>query len=211
MATRNDRLQCAHMYCITSASERKHEIACTSWSLKTLWAGVKHWRTALHRFYVYRKPIDHLHDLTIWKWLKNVYISFDLKCICVWCLDNWSQILSGKPFNTFSMARLKTLQFRLTLAPLFTSTDALFFSLFHHFFFSWSVFGVVRVSSTVIFCYSRDPRFMSLIDSPWFVKFSKMSNFNFQSSIFVVISVNRDLDFFYFSEIRDQKHPPFLN
>jgi hypothetical protein len=24
-------------------------------SLKTLWAGVKHWRTALHRFYVYRK------------------------------------------------------------------------------------------------------------------------------------------------------------
>ena len=82
------------MYCISSASERKYEIACTSWSscLKTLWAGVKHWRTALHRFYVYRKPIDHLHDLAIWKWLKNMYISFDLKCICVWCLDNWSRI-----------------------------------------------------------------------------------------------------------------------
>ena len=70
-------------------------------SLKTLWAGVKHWRTALHRFYLYRKPIDHLHDLAIWKWLKNVYISFDLKCICVWCLDNWSRILSGKPFSNF--------------------------------------------------------------------------------------------------------------
>jgi hypothetical protein len=110
-------------------------------SLKTLWAGVKHWRTALHRFYVYRKPIDHLHDLAIWKWLKNVYISLDLKCICVWFLDNWSRILSGKPFNLFSMARLKILQFRLTLTPLFTATHA-FFSLFHH-FFSWSVIGVV--------------------------------------------------------------------
>ena len=92
-------------------------------SLKSLWAGVKHWRTALHRFYVDRKPIDHLHDLAIWKWFKNVYISFGLKCIYVWCLDNWSRILSGKPFNTFSMARLKTLQFRLTLAPLFTSCN----------------------------------------------------------------------------------------
>ena len=133
-------------------------------SLKTLWAGVKHWRTALHRFYVYRKPFDHLHDLAIWKWLKNVYISFDLKCICVWCLDNWSQILSGKPFNTFSMARLKTLQFRLTLAPLFTSTDALFFSLFHH-FFSWSVIGVVRVSSAVVFFLFSWP---SIYVSYWF-------------------------------------------
>jgi hypothetical protein len=33
---------------------------------------------------VYRKPIDHLYGLAIWKRLKNVYISFDLKCICVW-------------------------------------------------------------------------------------------------------------------------------
>jgi hypothetical protein len=32
------------------------------------------------------------------------------------------------------MARLKTLQFRLTLAPLFTSTDALFFLSFTIFF-----------------------------------------------------------------------------
>ena len=97
--------------------------------LKILWTGVKHWRTALHRFYVYRKPIDHLHDLAIWKWFKNVYISFDLKCICVWCLDNWSWILSGKPFSTFSMAKLQTLQFRLTLTPLFTATHAFIFSL----------------------------------------------------------------------------------
>jgi hypothetical protein len=139
------------MYCISSASERKHEIACTSWSscLWQLCELVSNIEEQLCLVYVYRKPIDHLHDLAIWKWLKNVYISFDLKCICVWCLDNWSRILSGKPFNTFSMARLKTLQFRLTLTPLFTATHA-FFSLFHH-FVSWSVIGVVRVSSGVVF------------------------------------------------------------
>jgi hypothetical protein len=104
-------------------------------SLKTLWADVKHWWTALHRFYVYRKPIDHLQDPAIWKWFKNVYISFDSKCICAWCLDNWSRILSGKPFKTFSMARLKTLQFRLTLSP--------FLSFHCHaciFFFSFTIF-----------------------------------------------------------------------
>ena len=95
-------------------------------SLKTLWTGVKHWRTALHRLYVYRKLIDHLHDLAIWKWFKNVYIWFDLKCICVRCLDNWYRISSGKPVSTFSMARLKTLQFGLTLTPLFTATHAFF-------------------------------------------------------------------------------------
>jgi hypothetical protein len=60
------------------------------------------------------------------------------KCICVWSLDNWSQILSGKPFNTFSqilsgkpfntfsMARLKTLQFRLTLTPLSSDSHSPF-------------------------------------------------------------------------------------
>ena len=188
---------CTYRYCISSASERKHEIACTSWSscLKTLWAGVKHWRTALHRFYVYRTPIDHLHDLAIWKWFKNVYISFDLKCICIWCLDNWSRILSDKPFNTFSMARLKTMQFRLTLTPLFTATHGFFVSLFHHFVFMICDWSSPSFLCRRIFCYSCDPRFMSLIDSPWFVKFSKMANFNFQSSIFVVISVNHDLDF----------------
>jgi hypothetical protein len=41
--------------------------------------------------------------------------TFEVLLFCVWCLDNWSRILSGKPFNTFSMARLKTLQFHLTL------------------------------------------------------------------------------------------------
>jgi hypothetical protein len=99
-------------------------------SLKTLWAGVKHWRTALHRFYVYRKPISSPRSCN----LKVIQKCVHLKCICVWCLDNWSRILSGKPFNTFSMARLKTLQFRLTLTPLFTATHAFLISLSPFFF-----------------------------------------------------------------------------
>ena len=99
------------------------------------------------------------------------------KCICVWSLDNWSQILSGKSFNTFSMARLKTLQFRLTLTPLSSDSHSPFVwpslpfrltltplssdphSPFHchacisylsfTILFSGSVIGVVRVSSAV--------------------------------------------------------------
>ena len=54
----------------------------------------------------------------------------------------------------------------------------------------------------IFFFYSRDPSFMSLIDSPFFVKFSKMANFNFRESWF---------GFFRFSEIRDQNPlPPFF-
>ena len=49
-----------------------------------------------------------------------------------------------------------------------------------------------------IFFYSRDPRFMSLIDSRNSQKWQ------------ILISVNHDLDFFLFSEIRDQKPPPLL-
>jgi hypothetical protein len=91
-----------------------------------------------------RKPISSPRSRN----LKVIQKCVHLKCICIWCLDNWSRILSGKPFNTFSMARLKTLQFRLTLTPLFTATHAFLISL-SPFFFSWSVIGVVRVSSAV--------------------------------------------------------------
>jgi hypothetical protein len=73
----------------------------------------------------------------------------------------------------------------------------LFSRVSHHFFpmamicdWKWNRF----------FFYSRDPSFMSLIDSPLFVKFSKKSNFNFRESWF---------GFFLFSEIRDQ-NPHFL-
>ena len=38
------------------------------------------------------------------------------------CMMYGQLILSGKPFNTFSMARLKILQLRLTLTPLSNTT-----------------------------------------------------------------------------------------
>jgi hypothetical protein len=119
-----------YVYCISSASERNCMHFLVILSRKTLWAGVKHWRTALHRFYVYRKPISS-------PWSRNLKViqkCVHLKCICVWCLDNWSRIFSGKPFNTFSMARLKTLQLRLTVTPLSTATHAFLISLSPFFF-----------------------------------------------------------------------------
>jgi hypothetical protein len=94
----------------------------------------------------------------------------------------WHQLTK---FSEFFMARLKTLQFHLTLTPLFTATHTLFFSLFHH-FFSWSVIGVFGL-------FSCDPRFMAHIDSPWFVKFSKMANINFRESWFGFFFINWDL------------------
>ena len=117
------------MYCISSASEWK-QWNCMHFlvilSLKTLWAGVKRWRTALHRFYVYRNTYFISRD--------SKMCTFEVLLFCVWCLDNWSRILSGKPFNTFSMARLKILQFHLILTPLFTATHTLFFLSFTIFF-----------------------------------------------------------------------------
>jgi hypothetical protein len=108
------------LVCISSASERKETWNCIHFlvilSLKTLWAGVKHWRTALHRFYVYRKPISSPRS-------RNLKV---IKKMCTFeahlCMMSGQLILSDKPFNTFSMARLKILQLRLTLTPLFTTT-----------------------------------------------------------------------------------------
>ena len=166
-------------------------------SLKTLWVGVKHWRTALHRFYVYRKPISSPRSRNL-KVIKKC-VGLHLKCIwhmslfCVWCLDNWSRILSGKPFNTFSMARLKTLQFHLTLTPLFTATHAFLISLSPFFFFMICDWGspsfLCRRRQRNLglwlgyFFYSCDPRFMSY----WFTvicEILKNGNFNFHESWF---------------------------
>ena len=92
-------------------------------SLKTLWAGVKRWRTALHRFYIYRNTYFISRD--------SKMCTFEVLLFCVWCLVNWSG---------FSMARLKTLQFHLTLTPLFTATHTLFFlsfTIFVHVLWLW--------------------------------------------------------------------------
>jgi hypothetical protein len=108
------------LVCISSASERKETWNCIHFlvilSLKTLWAGVKHWRTTPHRFYVYRKPISSPQSRNL-KVIKKM-CTFEVHL----CMMSGQLILSGKPYNTFSMARLKILQLRLTLTPLFTTT-----------------------------------------------------------------------------------------
>jgi hypothetical protein len=134
---------------------------------------------------------EHLFHLL---WFKNVYIwSAFVLSICVWYLDNWSRILSGKPFNTFSMARLKTLQFHLTLTPLFTATHTLFFLSFtifvHDLWLGYLVYSRVTLDLWLILIH-RDL---------W-------NSQKWQ----ILISVNRDLDFFLLTEICDQKpHPLF--
>jgi L-lactate permease len=59
-----------------------------------------------------QKCVHYQKNITSWKvnsfW---TIMQFEVLLFCVWCLDNWSQILSGKPFNTISMARVKTLQY----------------------------------------------------------------------------------------------------
>ena len=177
-----------------------NKCASISWfilSLKTLWTGVKHWRTAPHRFYVYRKPISSPRSRNLK--VINKMCTFEVHL----CMMYGQLILSGKPFNTFSMARLtycncvwSSLPFPISprillYKSLLPRMACIFFSLNLSPFFPhdlWLEWGN--------FFYSRDPSFMSLIDSPLFVKFSKMANFNFRESWF---------GFFLFSEIRDQK------
>ena len=198
-----------YTYCISSASERKETWNCMHFlvilSLNSLWAGVKHWRTALHRFYVYRKPISSPRSRNIQKYIspplplpeeegayifgmKQVPVSRNLKVIKKMCtfevhlcmISHSGLILSGKPFNTFSMVRLNILQLRLTLTPLFTATHAFFFSL--TIFFPWSVIGVF---------------FFILVTLDLCLLLIHRDLWNSQKWQ-ILISVNRDLDFFYF-------------
>jgi hypothetical protein len=105
--------------------------------------------------------------------------TFEVLLFCVWCLDNWSRILSGKSLNTFSMARLKTLQFHLTLTPLFTATHILFF-------LSFTIF--VHDLWLGYFVYSRVTLDLWLI----LIHHDLWNSQKWQ----ILISVNRDLDFF---------------
>jgi hypothetical protein len=97
--------------------------------------------------------------------MKQVPVSRNLKVIKKMCtfevhlcmISHSGLILSGKPFNTFSMARLNILQLCLTITPLFTTTGSYYINpCYHawHFFFSrlesltifppwpWSVIGM---------------------------------------------------------------------
>jgi hypothetical protein len=58
--------------------------------------------------------------------------TFEVLLFCQFVYDVWTTdlgILSGKPYNTVSMARLKTLHFHLTLTPPRLSPSELVFSL----------------------------------------------------------------------------------
>jgi hypothetical protein len=145
MATRNDRLQCTWMMsfssvhiCIAFRLLRRgnmklhallgHHVSETFVSWCQAFKKGSASFLCIHETY---RSSPQSRNLKV---IQNVYISFDLKCICVWCLDNWSRILSGKSFNTFSMGRLKTLQFRLTPTLLFTARHGFFFLSFTIFF-----------------------------------------------------------------------------
>ena len=88
-------------------------------SLKTLWAGVQMLKNSSASFLCIQEHIFHL------PWFKNVYI-WSAFVLCM-MFGQLISDLSGKPFNTISMARLKTLQFHLILTPLFTAAHTLFF------------------------------------------------------------------------------------
>ena len=89
------------------------------------------------------------------------------------------------------MARLKILQLRLTLTSLFSATHA-FFSLspFFPMICDWSIFFILVTLDLFLLLIHRDL---------W-------NSQKWQ----ILISVNRDLDFFLFSEIRDQNRPLFF-
>ena len=116
-----------YTYCISSASERKE-----TWnymhflvilSLKTLWAGVKHFEEQLCIVFMYTGNLYYLHDLatqalvSFKKYMPPpLQVSRNLKVIkkmCTFevhlCMMSGQPILSGKPFNTFSMARFKNI------------------------------------------------------------------------------------------------------
>jgi hypothetical protein len=163
---------------------------------------VSWWRTALHRFYVYRKPISSPRSRN----LKVIKKCVHLKCICVWCLNNWSRILSGKLFDTFSMARLKTLQFHLTLTPLSSDPHSPFHCHACISYLSFIIFfhddgrGISDYDWGILFILvTLDLRLLLIHRDLW-------NSHKWQT----LISVNRDLDFFLFSEIRDQNPLPLL-
>ena len=172
---------------------KKHEIACTSWS-SCLWKFcelVSNIEEQLCIVFMYTGNLYHLHDLATQALVsfKNppLQVSRNLKVIkkmCTFevhlCMMSGQLILSGKPFNTFSMARLTILQLRLTLTPLFTATHAFIFLSYHFFpmICDWGIFFILVTLDLCLLLIHRDL---------W-------NSQKWQ----ILISVNRDLDFFYF-------------
>ena len=172
---------------------KKHEIACTSWS-SCLWKFcelVSNIEEQLCIVFMYTGNLYHLHDLATQALVsfKNppLQVSRNLKVIkkmCTFevhlCMMSGQLILSGKPFNTFSMARLTILQLRLILTPLFTATHAFILSSYHffHMICDWGIFFILVTLDLCLLLIHRD----LWHSQKWQI----------------LISVNSDLDFFYF-------------
>jgi hypothetical protein len=150
---------------------KKHEIACTSWS-SCLWKFcelVSNIEEQLCIVFMYTGNLYHLHDLATQALVsfKNppLQVSRNLKVIkkmCTFevhlCMMSGQLILSGKPFNTFSMARLTILQLRLTLTPLFTATHAFIFLSYHFFpmICDWGIFFILATLDLCLLLIHRD-------------------------------------------------------
>ena len=119
--------------------------------------------------------------------------------------------MASKPFSTFSMTRLRTLQFRLNLTPLFTAMHAFLISP------SPFVFMICDLGSPSFLCRSTAEESRTIIRVFFFILVTldlcllliHLDLCNFQKWP-ILISVNRDLDSFLFSEIRDQKQTPLF-
>ena len=111
---------------------------------------------------------------------KSLTLLHDREDVTVGYMMSGQLILSGKPFNTFSMARLTILQLRLILTPLFTATHAFILSSYHffHMICDWGIFFILVTLDLCLLLIHRDL---------W-------NSQKWQ----ILISVNRDLDFFYF-------------
>jgi hypothetical protein len=118
--------------------------------LKNWWVGAKQ-QSLTHSDYLFIRMMFFILHFVNLLYLSQIYIGKEVPVLSnhslyvvyhgVWCLDNWFRILSGKPFNTFSMARLKTLQLHLTLTPLFTATHTLLFLSFRFILVWTSIYG----------------------------------------------------------------------
>jgi hypothetical protein len=205
-ATRNDHLQCTwltsfssvhiYTYWISSASKRKHEIACTSWS-SCLWKLCElvlniEEQLCIVFMYMYTGNLYHLHDLAIWKWFKNVkaYI-WNAFAYDVWTTDlGFCQV--SKPFNTFSMAKCKVKNIAISSDPhspfhCHACISYLSFTIFFSRICDWGNLGLTYDWGI----------FFILVTLDLFLVLIHRDLWNSQKWQ-ILISLNRNLDFFFF-------------
>jgi hypothetical protein len=190
-----------HFVCF-GEERNMHKCATTSWSSclwKLWWAGVKHWRTAPHRFYVYRKPISSPRSRNL-KVIKKM-CTFEVHL----CMMYGQLILSVKPVNTFSMARLKYCNCVWPSLPFPIPPRILLYkSLLPHMV---CIFFSLRVSHHFppMICDWNGLFFFILVTLHLCLLLIRSYLWNSQKWQ-ILISVNRDSDFFYFLRFVTRKN-----